>query len=145
VIFSVERLLPDGKPLSPAKVVALDPNHKNFAYAVGTDGKATEIQNPYFLKPLDKRLDQLKSKRDKCKKRSKLITRADGSQFWLLSRRWLMLKCAPPRGVSETARTDEAVPLHRGQSALSRLRCGRHRGLRPTRRGHYAKNAPRHE
>jgi putative transposase len=91
VIFSVERLLPNGKPLSPDKVVALDPNHKNFAYAVGTDGKATEIQNPYFLKTLDKRIDQLKSKRDKCKKRSKLITRADGSQFWLPSRRWLML------------------------------------------------------
>jgi len=91
VVFSVERLLPNGKPLSPAKIVALDPNHKNVAYAVGTDGKATEIQNPYFLKTLDKRIDQLKSKRDRCKKRSKLITRADGSQFWLPSRRWLML------------------------------------------------------
>ncbi|HET8851001.1 MAG TPA: hypothetical protein VFN02_00600, partial [Ktedonobacteraceae bacterium] len=60
VVFTVERKLPNGKPLSPAKVAALDPNHKNFAYAVGTDGKATEIQNPYFLKPLDKRIDQLK-------------------------------------------------------------------------------------
>jgi putative transposase len=91
VVFSVERLLPTGKPLSPAKVVALDPNHKNVAYAVGSDGKATEIHNPYFLKPLDTRIDQLKSKRDRCKKKSQLITRADGSQFWLPSRRWLRL------------------------------------------------------
>jgi putative transposase len=91
VVFSVERLLPNSKSLSPAKIVALDPNHKNFAYAVGTDGKATEISNPYFLKTLDKRLDQLKSKRDKCKKKSQLLTRADGSTFWLPSRRWLML------------------------------------------------------
>lgn len=91
VVFTVVRLLPDGKPLSPAKIVALDPNHKNFAYAVGTDGKATEIHNPYFLKALDKRIDQLKSKRDRCKKKSQLITRADGSTFWLPSRRWLML------------------------------------------------------
>ena len=91
VVFTVERKLPHGKPLSPAKVAALDPNHKNFAYAVGTDGKATEIQNPYFLKPLDKRIDQLKAKRDRCQKKAKQITRPDGSAFWLPSKRWLML------------------------------------------------------
>jgi putative transposase len=91
VVFSVDRLLPNGKPLSSSKVAALDPNHKNFAYAVGTDGTATEIKNPYFLKGYDKRIDQLKSKRDTCKKKSRLITREDGSQFWLPSRRWLML------------------------------------------------------
>ena len=45
----------------PTKWWRFPPNHKNLAYAVGTDGKATEIQNPYFLKALDKRIDQLKS------------------------------------------------------------------------------------
>jgi len=59
-VFTIERILPNGKPLHPDKIVALDPNHKNFAYAVGTDGLATEIQNPYFLKILDKRIDQRK-------------------------------------------------------------------------------------
>ncbi len=88
-IFTVERKLPNGKPVK--KVVALDPNHKNFAYAVGTDGKATEIQNPYFLKSLDKRIDQLKAKRDRKQKKAKQITREDGSTFWLPSRRWLSL------------------------------------------------------
>jgi putative transposase len=91
VVFTVERVLPNGKPLRPNNIVALDPNHKNFAYAVGTDGKATEIHNPYFLKILDKRIDQLKAKRDKCKKKSRLIKREDGSTFWLPSHRWLML------------------------------------------------------
>ena len=91
VVFSVQRKLPSGKPLSPTRVVALDPNHKNFAYAVSTDGVATEIKNPYFLKGYDKRIDQLKSKRDRCKKRSRLLTHPDGSRFWLPSRRWLML------------------------------------------------------
>jgi len=90
VVFTIERVLPNGKPVRPDKIVALDPNHKNVAYAVGTDGKATEIQNPYFLKILDKRIDQLKAKRDKCKKKSRLITRQDGSKFWLPSHRWLM-------------------------------------------------------
>src|SRR5260221_3540768 len=48
VVFTVERQLPHAKSLSPSKVVALDPNHKNFAYAVGSDGMATQIPNPYF-------------------------------------------------------------------------------------------------
>jgi putative transposase len=91
VVFSVQRVLPNGKPLRPDNIVALDPNHKNCAYAVDSDGKATEIHNPYFLKILDKRIDQIKSKRDKCKKQSRRITRPDGSQFWLPSHRWLML------------------------------------------------------
>ena len=91
VVFTIERMLPNGKPLRPDKIVALDPNHQNCAYAVGTDGKATEIHNPYFLEILDKRIDQLKSKRDRCKKKSRLMTREDGSKFWLPSHRWLML------------------------------------------------------
>jgi putative transposase len=94
--------------LRPDKIVALDPNHKNFAYAVGTDSKATEIYNPYFLKILDKRIDQLKSKRDTCKKRSRLITREDGSKFWLPSHRWLMLN----------ARLQELYRVRREQTKL---------------------------
>ncbi len=88
-IFTIERRLPTGKLLK--RVVALDPNHKNLAYAVGTDGKATEIHNPYFLKPLDRRSDQLKAKRDRCRKKAKQITRPDGSTFWLPSRHWRYL------------------------------------------------------
>jgi putative transposase len=91
VVFTVERTLPDGKPLSPSKIAALDPNHRNLAYAVGSDGQAIEIQNPYFLKGLDKRIDALKAKRDRCKRKSRLITRQDGSHFWLPSRSWSML------------------------------------------------------
>jgi putative transposase len=91
VVFTVERTLANGKLLSPSKIAALDPNHKNLAYAVGSDGRAIEIQNPYFLKGLDRRIDALKAKRDRCKKQSRLITRQDGTRFWLPSRRWLLL------------------------------------------------------
>jgi putative transposase len=77
VVFSVERVLPNGKPHSPKRVAALDPNHKNFAYVVGSDGKATEIHNPYFLKSFDKRIDALKSKRDRCKTKQFLYTIAN--------------------------------------------------------------------
>src|SRR5215469_13504150 len=91
VLFTVERKLANGRPLRPDKIVALDPNHKNLAYAVSTDGTATEIHNPFFLHALDMRIDQLKAKRDQCKKRSRLITRKDGSRFWLPKLCWLRL------------------------------------------------------
>jgi putative transposase len=91
VVFTLKRKLANCKALRPDKIVALDPNHKNLAYAVSSEGTATEIHNAFFLKALDKRIDQLKAKRDRCKKRSRLITRKDGSRFWLPSRRWLML------------------------------------------------------
>src|SRR5216683_8002206 len=38
IVFTVQRVLPNGKPLRPDNIVALDPNHKNCAYAVGSDG-----------------------------------------------------------------------------------------------------------
>ena len=43
-IFTIQKDLPVRKPIS--KVVALDPNHKNLAYGVDTDGKAIEIAAP---------------------------------------------------------------------------------------------------
>jgi putative transposase len=42
-VVTLRRFLPAPKPIRTA--VALDPNHKNFAYGVGTDGRAFEIQN----------------------------------------------------------------------------------------------------
>ena len=68
-IFTIQKKLPAKKPIS--KILALDPNHKNLAYGVDTDGKAIEINSADWLKTYDKRLDELKSKRDRCNKKSK--------------------------------------------------------------------------
>lgn len=87
-VFTIERSLPPAQTQPPARVIALDPNHKNFAYGVDTLGQATEIANPYFLKPLDKQIDAIKARRDHCKAKSRQITREDGTTFWLPSRRW---------------------------------------------------------
>ncbi len=89
VVFTVERTLPKSGEIK--RVVAIDPNHKNFGYAVGTDGVATEMQNPYFLKTLDKRVDKLKAKRDTKQKKAKKITGEDGSTIFLPSRQWRYL------------------------------------------------------
>ena len=70
------------------KIIAFDPNHKNLVYGVGTDGVAVEIQNLTHLKLMDARIDELKSRRDKCKKKSVKVTREDDTYFWKSSRRW---------------------------------------------------------
>lgn len=52
-------------------------------------GNGIEIKNPWFLKSLQHRIDAIKSKRDKCKRKSKLIEPEHGKNYWLPSRRWL--------------------------------------------------------
>ncbi len=91
-IFTIQKELPALKPIS--KILALDPNHKNLAYGVDTQGKAIEIAAPKWLKNFDKRLDEIKSKRDRCKRKVKRVAVLDqkgdptGKEFCLPSKRW---------------------------------------------------------
>jgi putative transposase len=91
-IFTIQKELPIQKPVS--KVIAFDPNHKNLAYGVDTDGKAIEIAAPTWLKGYDKRLDEIKSKRDRCNKKSKKTDVLDdkgaptGKHYFKSSKRW---------------------------------------------------------
>ena len=91
-IFTVKIEIPNKKTVS--KICALDPNHKNLAYGCDVDGKAIEIAAPIWLKKYDRRLDELKSKRDRCVKKSvkKLVLDASGNptgkEYWEPSRRW---------------------------------------------------------
>jgi putative transposase len=93
-VFTIIRMVPDTKPIK--KIIALDPNHKNLAYGVDNEGIAIEIQAPHWLKIYDKRLDGIKSKLDRCKKKSRLITVTDEKgvlikQRWEASRRFKKL------------------------------------------------------
>jgi putative transposase len=90
-IFTIQQQLPKKKPIS--KVIALDPNHKNLCYGVDLQGKAIEIAAPVWLKKFDKRLDELKSKRDRCKKKSKKTTILNEQgeitkEYYLPSKQW---------------------------------------------------------
>ena len=91
-IFTVQVLLLETKSIK--RVIALDPNHKNMAYGVDTEGHAVEIEAPHWLKPYDKRIDELKSKRDRCDKRAKKVFVTDlqgkstGKEIQLPSKRW---------------------------------------------------------
>ena len=90
-IFTIEKELPAKKPIS--KIIALDPNHKNLSYGVDTEAKAIEITAPTWLKLVDKRIDEVKSKRDNCIKKAKKLPVLDqgketGKEYFLPSRRW---------------------------------------------------------
>jgi putative transposase len=91
-IFSVRTLLPPKKAVS--NTIALDPNHKNLAYGVDTEGRAIEIASPCWLKSYDRRIDELKGKRDSCLKKSQQHKVLDekgnptGTTWWEPSKRW---------------------------------------------------------
>lgn len=90
-VFTVRINLPIPKNIT--KAIALDPNHKNLAYGVTTDQQSIEIASPSWLKIIDKRLDELIAKRDRCQKKSQKIITTSGSgkinnSYWIPSRRW---------------------------------------------------------
>jgi putative transposase len=91
-VFTVQVELPAKK--LQQRVIALDPNHKNFAHGVDGNGSSIEIASPGWLKIYDKRVDELKSKRDNCLKKAKKVTVKDenghltGSAYFLPSRRY---------------------------------------------------------
>jgi putative transposase len=78
----------ESKKSEPPKIIAFDPNHKNLVYGVDTNGVAIEVQNLAHLKKMDARIDQLKSHRDKCVRKSVKINRPDGTFVWKASNRW---------------------------------------------------------
>ena len=92
-VFTIEQEAKKTKPLS--KIIALDPNHKNFAYGVDLEGKALEIGALTWLKNYDKQIDELKAKRDKCQKKAHkcpvLDTKGQPTDkfYYKPSQRWL--------------------------------------------------------
>ena len=85
-IFTINRAEPPTRPVE--KVIAVDPNHKNLAYGVGSDGIAIEIRNPWFLKVRQRRIDHLKSRRDRCRRKSVKKIAQSGEAYWLASKQW---------------------------------------------------------
>lgn len=95
-VFTVQMIIPAKKPIT--RVIALDPNHKNFAYGIDNNNKAVEIEAPYWIKSYDKKLDELKSKRDRCKRKGTKCLVVDlqgkptGKEYYKPSIRWQKLQ-----------------------------------------------------
>lgn len=85
-IFTVSVALPKKKSIS--RIIALDPNHKNLSYGVDNEGKSIEIVSPNWLKTIDRRIDEIKQKRDQCKRKAHLIKDARGKEHWKSSKQW---------------------------------------------------------
>ena len=95
-IFTVEKKVAEKKEIR--KVIAFDPNHKNLCYGVDGDGNSIEIMPPYFLKKYDIRIDEIKSKRDHCKKRSqKMYDEKSKKEYFLPSKKWKKYNCVLER------------------------------------------------
>lgn len=87
--FCVEKEKKAKKKKEIQKILSIDPNHKCLGYGVDDRKHGLEIKNPYFLRRIERRLDELKSKRDHCQKKSRLIENGNGSSYWQASRRWI--------------------------------------------------------
>ncbi|MBZ5752697.1 RNA-guided endonuclease InsQ/TnpB family protein [Metabacillus rhizolycopersici] len=70
------------------KWVSLDPNHKNFFVAVDDQGISYEMSTLFQTKYWDQKIDQIKSKRDRCTRKSIQHTTEYGTAYWQPSRRW---------------------------------------------------------
>ena len=94
-IFAVITVLrPDKEPLPIAgvkNVIAFDPNHKNLSWGVDLNGNSIELKNPWFLRELQNRINAVKSKRDRCLKKSQRKETEQGKEYWNPSRRWTYL------------------------------------------------------
>lgn len=93
-VFSVEKVetkerkSPSNKPF---KVISLDPNHKNLAYGVDSEGGASEIVNFSSLYKLDRAIDKVKSKKDRAVRKSVPIYYDEKLHHYQPSRRWIYL------------------------------------------------------
>ncbi|WP_071393362.1 RNA-guided endonuclease InsQ/TnpB family protein [Bacillus tuaregi] len=70
------------------KWVSLDPNHKNFFVAVDYKGVSYEMSKIYQTEFWDQKIDEIKSKRDFCERKSIKIETEHGNAYWQPSKRW---------------------------------------------------------
>ncbi|MFJ8257926.1 RNA-guided endonuclease InsQ/TnpB family protein [Peribacillus asahii] len=68
--------------------VSLDPNHKNFFVAVDYQGISYEMNKLYQTKYWDRKIDEIKSKRDVCNRKSRKGITTHGNSYWEPSIRW---------------------------------------------------------
>ena len=86
--------LPDVEKTSNERFISIDPNHKNFFVGIDCYGKSVEFENLFQIKYFDKEIDKVKSKRDKCVKKSIECINEYGTKYYKPSLRWSKLNKA---------------------------------------------------
>lgn len=88
-IFTIEK---EDLPKKEVKSwIAIDQNHKNLFVGIDNEGTTIEFEKLYQTKYFDKLIDEIKSKRDLCKKKNKLKHTKHGSKYYLPSKRYVKL------------------------------------------------------
>ena len=86
-VFTIENTS-ERKKVEEKSYIVFDPNHKNLAVGIDNEGRSYELKAlSSTLKYWDKRIDNIKSKRDKCERNSRLVT-TPNTQYWKPSKRW---------------------------------------------------------
>ena len=85
LIVCLEKMIVSPKITS--RFISIDPNHKNFFVGVDYIGNTIEFNNLSMIKYFDKQIDKLKSKRDHCVKKNKLI-KTPYSSYYIGSKRY---------------------------------------------------------
>ncbi len=81
----------NSKKRNTSKRIAIDPNHTNFFVGIDNEGKSIELGKLSMIKYFDKQIDKVKSKRDKCVKKSQTFKTADGTEYYTSSKRYIRL------------------------------------------------------
>jgi putative transposase len=89
-VFTVEReyVVQEEKEDKILTWLSIDPNHKNFFMAIDNEGKTILFEKIELVKYWDKVIDELKSKRDKHKRKSVLMTQEKGGNYYKASNEW---------------------------------------------------------
>ncbi|MDH5163930.1 RNA-guided endonuclease InsQ/TnpB family protein [Heyndrickxia oleronia] len=83
------------------KWISLDPNHKNFFVGVDDEGNSIEFKKLLMINYWDKKIDQLKAKRDICVKQCKTKKSKYGNSYTIHSPRWNKLNSAVNRAYNK--------------------------------------------
>ena len=100
-ILTVNRPIVIQKPLPVnPKIIAFDPGHKNPLTGFDDEGQTIKIEPPKWLQVIDQQIDETRSRRDHCKRRSiRIMTPSSTLEFnqdsktqkkyyWQASRKW---------------------------------------------------------
>lgn len=95
-VFTIEHTA-EQEQVKEKSYIVFDPNHKNLAVGMDDQGRSYELKAlSSTLKYWDKRIDEIKSKRDRCERFAKLII-TPYTAYWKPSKRWGYLNRALER------------------------------------------------
>lgn len=96
-IFTIEEPDKEVKTTETKRWISIDQNHKNFFVGVDYKGETYEFERFYADTYFDKKIDFVKSKRDRCLRKAKKQVTEYGNTYYIPSKRYQRLDLAVQR------------------------------------------------